>query len=47
MTEEPIEMRLDIAQARARVRGRGLGETTITFALVREKRLWKIDGWTR
>lgn len=47
VTGEPIEMRLDIAQARARVRGRGLGETTITFALVREKRLWKIDGWTR
>jgi hypothetical protein len=35
-----------IAQARARVRGPG-AEAIITFALVRELGLWRIDGWTR
>jgi hypothetical protein len=44
---EPLEMKSDIAEAMVTVFGRAQARTTITFALVREKGLWKIDGWTR
>lgn len=44
---EPLEMKANIAEAIVTVHGRSQAKTTITFALVREKGLWKIDGWTR
>jgi hypothetical protein len=44
---EPLEMKANIAEATVIVHGRSGAKTTITFALVREKGLWKIDGWTR
>jgi hypothetical protein len=43
---EPLNMKRDLAQAAARLQGRAGAQTTITFALVREKGLWKIDGWS-
>jgi hypothetical protein len=44
---EPQQMEGHIAQASARIRGRGRAESIITFALVRERGLWRIDGWGR
>lgn len=44
---EPLEMGPALAQAAARLRGPARAETIVTFALVREQGLWKIDGWSR
>ena len=43
----PLEMKANIAEAAATISGRSHAKASITFALVREKGLWKIDGWTR
>jgi hypothetical protein len=43
----PLEMKANIAEATVTVHGRSQANTSITFALVREKGLWRIDGWTR
>jgi hypothetical protein len=42
-----LEMKANIAEAIVTLFGRSHAKTTITFALVRERGLWKIDGWTR
>jgi hypothetical protein len=43
----PLDMKANIAEAAATVRDAAGGQRTVTFALVRENGLWRIDGWTR
>lgn len=47
VSAELLGMKSDLAEARASVRGGAQTEAGITFALVREQGLWKIDGWSR